>query len=453
LREKLFLTGTKEVCCEGDCGACTVIWGKFTNGKLNYKPVNSCILYVYQLHNTHIITVEGLKYGEKLNPVQISIAENHGTQCGFCTPGFVNTLYSYFDTMNPSEKVEEKQVKKALTGNLCRCTGYEGIIRSALDVKPCEVKTLNELYPPETLKYLLKEETETIEISNEKQKYIKPVSLQEAVEHKSKNQNARIIAGGTDLHVLTNKKDVTFAEIIDISGLQELGNINITNDFISIGAAITIAEAESVFKEHFFEFYNLLEYYASPQIKNIATFAGNIANASPVGDSIPFLMVTNSEIEVFGLSGKRTISLTNLFKGYKTLDLSPDEIITNIKIPLLKENEILKLYKVSNRKHLDISTFSAAFKIKLENNKISDFAMALGGVAACTTRMYKIEEFIKGKNLAKDLFITAGKIISQEIIPISDVRGSNEYRINLAKNILLKFYNELNQKEGEKCLH
>jgi xanthine dehydrogenase small subunit len=450
IRENLYLIGTKEVCCEGDCGACTVLVGKSNGGEIVYKPLNSCILYVYQLDNAHIITVEGIKYAEDLNPIQKSIVKNNGTQCGYCTSGVINTLYSYFDNLSGAEKPEENQVKKALTGNLCRCTGYEGIIRSALDVKPCDVKKINMLYPQESLEKILEEKTETIEISDENQKYIKPVFLEEAINEKTKNVQAKVLAGGTDIHVLANKKDLKPEVIIDISDLKELKTIDIKNDFINIGAAVTIAEAEKVFGHYFAEFYTLLEYYASPQIKNVATLVGNIANASPVGDSIPFLMAMNASIEVFGKNGKREININNLYKGYKTLDLSSDEIITNIKIPLLKENEILKLYKVSKRKHLDISTFSAAFKMKKENNIIQDFSFVLGGVAAYTIKMKKVEEFIKGKEATEDVFVCAGKIIEEEISPISDVRGSKEYRINLAKNILKKFYLDIQQNYDKK---
>ena len=450
LRENLYLTGTKEVCCEGDCGACTVLVGKSNGGEILYKPLNSCILYVYQLDNTHILTIEGIKYSENLNPIQKSIVKNNGTQCGYCTPGVINTLYSYFNNLSVAERPEEKQVKKALTGNLCRCTGYEGIIRSALDVKPCDVKEINMLYPQESLekillKKILDEKTETIEISNENQKYIKPSSLEEAINEKTKNTQAKILAGGTDIHVLSNKKDIKPEVIIDISDLKELKTIDIKNDFINIGAAVTIAESEKVFGHYFAEFYTLLEYYASPQIKNVATLVGNIANASPVGDSIPFLMIMDAFVEVIGKNGKREININNLYKGYKTLDLSSDEIITGVKIPLLKQNETLKLYKVSKRKHLDISTFSAAFKIKLENNIIQDFSFVLGGVAAYTIKMKKVEEFIKGKEATEDVFVCAGKIIEEEIVPLSDVRGSKEYRIDLAKNILKKFYLDIQQ--------
>ena len=453
LREKLFLTGTKEVCCEGDCGACTVLLGKFHDKNISYKPVNSCILYVYQLNNTHIITVEGLKYGEELNPVQKSIVKNHGTQCGFCTPGFVNTLYSYFNNLSENQNPEKIEIKKHLTGNLCRCTGYEGIIRSALDVKPCDVKKLNEIYPPKTLAKIIDEETQIIEIIGETQKYIKSVSLKQAVELKSQYLNAKILAGGTDNHVLANKKNQFPEVIIDISDLNELKNIDIKGDFVNFGAAVTIAEAEAVFNKYFTEFYNLLEYYASPQIKNIATIAGNIANASPVGDTIPFLMIMDSSLEICGISGKREININNFFKGYKKLDLSADEIITSVKIPLLKTNEAIKFYKITKRKHLDISTFSAAFKIRLENNIISDFAVAFGGIAAYPLRIQKVENFVKGKQLSEELFVKAGELIAGEIQPISDVRASKEYRITLAENILAKYYNEISNAEGEKCLY
>ena len=434
----MLLTGLKEVCCEGDCGACTVLLGKIVNGEITYFPVNSCILYVYQVDACHVITVEGLKYLEKLNPIQESLVKNNGIQCGFCTPGFVNSLYDYFDKLQNGSQPDREDIKRSLTGNLCRCTGYEAIIKSALNVTPCAVKKLNELYPQ--IKYY---PAQLIEIITDKRTYLKPISLKEVLKYKATYNKAKILAGGTDLHIFAQKQVNKPEIILDISGVEELKTFKIEKDHIIIGAAITVAQAEKLLKPTYPDFSAFLEYYASPQIKNVATLTGNIANASPVGDTIPFFMVTDSVVRIAGIKGKREININKFFKSYKHTDIKDDEIIEALKIPLPEADETIKLYKISKRKHLDISTFSAAFNIKIQNNLIVRFSAAMGGVAACPLRLYRTEKTLRGSRFIKYSFMEAAKVIEEEISPVSDLRGTKEYRLSVAKNILLKFYDEL----------
>ena len=446
LREVLNLKGTKEVCCEGDCGACTVLLGRVEKDKFNYYPVNSCILYVYQINNCHIITIEGLKYGDELNPVQKAIAEKHGTQCGFCTPGIVTTMYSMFNKCCKDKNPDKSDIEKALTGNLCRCTGYEPIIKSGLAVNPCTVKKLDALYPSRNFDKL---NSEAIEIFYENRKFLQPESLEEALKYKREYPNAKILSGGTDLHVLCNKKNYEPEIIINLADIKELNTVNTSDENIYIGSTFTISNLEKHIEKLYPEFKNLLELYASPQIKNISTLAGNIANGSPSGDSIPFLMIMNATIELINADSSRFVNINDFYKGYKVMDINPDEIIKGIKIPLLKPNEIIKLYKISRRKHLDISTFSAAFKIVVINDLITSVSIAFGGVGPTVQKMTQTENFLVGKKITKELFDSTESIIKEEIKPISDVRASGNYRILLAKNIIKKFYADLMKNSGE----
>ncbi len=444
LRTKLCLPGTKEVCIEGDCGACTTLIGKLENGKINYQTIDSCISYVYQLDKCHIVTVEGIK-NSKLNSVQEAMIKCHGAQCGFCTPGFVVSLYSFFNASD-SKKCTRSNVQNTLIGNLCRCTGYETIIEAALSVENNSVEKPYEIYPDEKLKPSLeKKNNENIEIRASDRIFYQPHSLKEALRLKNENPDSRILAGGTDLHVMCNKRDLEPEKIIYISSLKELQSLEVKNDFITIGAAVTLTEFETKASKYYPGLKEYMELFASPQIKNIGTLVGNIANGSPIGDTLPFLFVMDAKLTVESIKGKRQININNLYKGYRALAVEPSEIITQIDIPLLQKNEILRFYKASKRKHLDISSFSAAIKLKETNNTIDKAQIAFGGVGPTIQRMHKIEEYLIGKKISEKAFEEASNLVNSEIKPISDVRGDKEYRLQLAKNILKKFYFELEQ--------
>ena len=450
LRTKLRLPGTKEVCIEGDCGACTVLIGNSKNGKINYKTIDSCISYVYQLDKCHIITVEGVK-NLKLNSVQEAMIKNHGAQCGYCTPGFIISLYSFFNSCSSlpnSKPCTRSDIQDALVGNLCRCTGYETIIEAALSVKQDSIEKINDLYPDQKLRSILEKQTEkNIEISTDTRKFYQPATLKETLRLKNENPDAKILAGGTDLHVMCNKKDFNPQKIIYISNLQELQNIEIKDDFMIVGAAVTLSEFELFSSKFYPGLEEFLELFASPQIKNIATLAGNVANASPIGDTLPFLLVMNAELTLESMNGKRKLNINNFYKSYKSLAMNSNEIITQINIPLLVQNEILRLYKVSKRKHLDISSFSAAIRARKSEGTIQSITIAFGGVGPTAQRIPEVEKYLCGKKISENTFEEASKIIDNAINPISDVRGAKEYRLQLAKNILKKFYFELKEEK------
>jgi xanthine dehydrogenase small subunit len=455
LRYQQSQVGTKVVCEEGDCGACSVIIGNVIDGEISYKPVNSCIQFMYQLDGTHIITVEGLKTNGELNAVQESMVTCHGAQCGYCTPGFITTMCAMFDR-NPQPT--EQDIKDGLTGNLCRCTGYESIITSAQKVDSSKLVSLHELYPPkEMLASLQEHAAQSVLIETDEHTFFAPSNVREAVGFKALNKGTTIVAGGTDVCVYWNKRSIEPMNLMSVGKLHELNQLKIANelkldtDQIIVGARTTLAQLEDFIGEYIPEFKRILWLFGSPQIRNAATLAGNIANGSPIADSLPFLFVTNSQLELTGSKGTRMVNINEFYKGYKKLDLAEDEMITRICIPIPAKEETLKLYKVSKRINLDISAFTAAFLMRRKGNVIDSIRIAYGGVGPVILRLPKTEVFLKGKEINEATFKEAGELACDEITPISDVRGSSDFRYTLARNIMLKLYFELTQKEAAAC--
>lgn len=442
LRQVACATGTKVVCEEGDCGACSVLVGKLTDNDISYRTLNSCIQYLYQLDGTHIITIEGLRQPDgELNAVQKAMVECHGTQCGFCTPGFVVAMCEMFDRQ---KSPCQQDVKDALTGNLCRCTGYQPIIEAGMQVQAEELIALRELYPTEQIQKNLSAACQTeVELVHGDHKVYIPVTVAQAVAYRAANPGVTIIAGGTDVCVNMNKRSFDPLQLLCLARLQGMSDIKLEGDTLSIGASATLAQIEDFVRERLPEFHHLLWLFGSPQIRNAGTMAGNIANASPIADTPPMLFVLDAVLELAGPSGKRTVDITKFYTGYKQFEMKPDELIERIRFKLPARDEILKLYKVSKRKHLDISAFTAAFRLKLDGDTISDIAVAYGGVAAVIKRLPELEHFLKGKPFTVDTFHLAGEVALKEITPISDVRGSQEFRNQLGRNILLKFFHEV----------
>ena len=449
LRWGLGATGTKIVCEEGDCGACTVLVGKLKDGKIDYQPINSCIQLLYQADLSHIITVEGLKQNGHLNPVQEAMVECHGTQCGFCTPGFVVAMCEYFDR---SKSPCAQGIKDSVTGNLCRCTGYEPIIKAGLNVDLNGIVPLSEIYPPaEMNKVFASAAKESVLIKTDDKTVFLPATLSDASKFKAENTEAIIIAGGTDVCVVMNKRAYSPKVVMSFGNIAGMHDINIEDGKIKVGATATLSALEAFVKERVPEFFDLLWVFGSPQIRNAGTLAGNIANASPIADTPPFLFVMDAAINLASAKGTRQVRINDFYKGYKKFDMQADEFISSVEIPLPVKGEMVRLYKVSRRKHLDISTNTAAFKFKLSGNKIEDIAIAYGGVAAVILRLPKTEEFLKGKQLELDIFHKAAEIAISEITPISDVRGSREFRLQLAKNLLSKLFYEITEGRIAAC--
>jgi xanthine dehydrogenase small subunit len=441
LRYDLGLIGTKVVCSEGDCGSCTVLIGRAEGESIRYRPVTSCIQFLYQLDGAHIVTIEGLKYDGKLNPIQDSMVKCHGAQCGFCTPGFVVAMCGLF---NERKHQDERALRAGLVGNLCRCTGYESILRAGLEVPRHELRTFDDLYPTAELLPDMKRATaESVRVDAGQKTFFKPTTVAEAIQFKSANPAAIPVAGATDVGVQVNKGMRDPNIVLALGSIAELRTISIDNAVLSIGATATLAELERRTEELCPEFAKMLWRHGSPLIRNAGTLAGNIANGSPIGDTMPALFVLNAEVELTGTGGARRVNMNEFYTGYRKSVMTPDEIITRVFMPLPQGSEQFRIYKLSKRHDLDISTFTAAFWMRLEANVIADIRIAYGGVGPIIYRLAKTEQALKGKPFAASEIESAAEIALSEITPISDVRGSREYRLQLAANILKKFHADL----------
>ena len=455
LRGDLGFVGTKVVCAEGDCGSCTVLIGRVRNSVMCYEGINSCIQYLYQLDCAHVITVEGLKdETKKIHPIQKAMIDTLGSQCGYCTPGFVMSLAAMFETQ---EAMTRSSVQDGLTGNLCRCTGYEQIIDAALSLNPKEIPKASKRFNAEAILTDFREHVsqavscefeEKWNGSSQKVQFYVPTTLNEALEFKQKHQHVTVVAGGTDISVQMNKERLEPSRVMSLTHLSGLESFEINNKTVTVGAKLSWSKLAEHCQQHLPQFAKIIEIFASRQIKNAATLAGNIANASPIADSLPFLYVIDAEIELSAfqpnaeVADKRWVGINQFYHGYKITEMKADELITSIRWNLPETEDVLKLYKVSKRKDLDISTFTAGIWLKLKKAKIQNSRLAFGGVGPVVLRLPETEEFLRGKPLLPEIFQRAGKIARHEISPVSDVRASSDYRSQLAENILLKFFHE-----------
>ncbi|HSP15199.1 MAG TPA: FAD binding domain-containing protein [Thermoanaerobaculia bacterium] len=441
LRYDLRETGTKIVCEEGDCGACTVLIGRRENGAMRYRPINSCITFLFQLDCTHVVSVEGLTHNGKLTPLQDAMVRCHGAQCGYCTPGFIMAMQAMYEMeprLEPGKRPAEAGasfVRAALTGNLCRCTGYEPIIKAALEVE--KQPAIDELYPSaEMLREFETLERDPVRFGS----FFKPVELGHAVAFKASNPKCTIVQGATDFGVWCNKRGFEPGALLSLDGVAGLDELRIDDGQLVVGGRVTLTRLEEFVQGKVPELARVLDRFGSPQIKNAGTLAGNIANASPIADTLPFLYVSDARLELTGKSGTRTVPIASFYRGYKTLDLAADEIITRIVVPLPARSDTLRLYKISKRSHLDISSFTAAMLMRRAGDRIDAIRIAYGGVAPVVLRLPRTESFLTGKPFSIESLEDAGAIAKEEITPIRDVRGSKEFRLLLAENVLKKFY-------------
>tara|TARA_B100001029_G_scaffold172005_1_gene169339 strand:- start:420 stop:1853 length:1434 start_codon:yes stop_codon:yes gene_type:complete len=438
IRHELKKTGTKEGCAEGGCGACTIVLGELNNNKIKYKAINSCISFTPILHGKQLIVVENLVTSKgSYHPVQEAMVKYHASQCGFCTPGFVMSIFAMSKNKN---KNNEEDIKDAISGNLCRCTGYRPIIDAAKNIKKNKSDEFDQ-NSQRTIKLLKTIHSNNIIIENKNKKYFAPKTINELKKIIQKNPNSDFLSGGTDLSLIVTKNRKEIRKIINLNNIKELNFIKIKNNQIIFGSTTPLIEVEKFILKYYPDFNNILRRYGSVQIRNVGTIGGNIATASPIGDTLPLLLSLNAKILIQTKKGNKQIFLKDFFVAYRKTRLKKGEFIKSIIIPIYK-NHNFKAYKISKRFDDDISSVCASFNFKIKNKRIEDVAIAYGGMAEIPKRAKNCEKFLKNSKFSEDIFERAKILLKKDFNPISDMRASKKYRLEVAENLLIKFFLE-----------
>ena len=440
IRTKLKKTGTKEGCAEGGCGACTVVLGELKKNEIIYKAINACIAFVPALQGKQLLVVEDLvtEKGD-LHPVQEAMVKYHGSQCGFCTPGFVMSLFSMYKNHN---SYNNELIKDSIAGNLCRCTGYRPILDAAKSLNKINKSDQFKKNKKNTIKLLKKINLKNIFIENKGKKYFSPRTIKELKKVIKKNSNSHFLSGGTDLSLIVTKERKDINNIINLKDIDELDFIKEKNNNIEVGAATPLIKFEKFILKYYPDFNSVLKRYGSVQIRNVCTIGGNIATASPIGDTLPILLSLNSEIVIETKKNKKILPLKNFFLSYRKTRLKKGEFIYSIKIPIYKNN-VFKAYKISKRFDDDISSLCASFNLEIVNKKIKKAIIAYGGMAEIPKRATNCENFLNNTNLSLDNFEKAKNFLEKDFTPIDDMRATKDYRIEVAKNLLIKFFLEI----------
>ena len=439
IRSKLKKTGTKEGCAEGGCGACTVVIGELKKSNIVYKAINSCIAFTTSLEGKQLLVVEDLmlKNGS-LHPVQSAMVNYHGSQCGFCTPGFVMSLFAMYKNNTSYDK---KTIEESISGNLCRCTGYRPIIDAAKSLKNSKSDQFKK-NKNKTIVLLKKIRPKNIFISNENKRYFAPRTVNELKKIIKKYPNLDFFSGGTDMSLVVTKQRKDLENIIYLNSIDELNYIKENNKYIEVGATTSLRSFEQFIKKYYSDFNTILKRYGSVQIRNVATIAGNIATASPIGDSLPLLLSLDASIVLESFDKKIILPLKNFFISYRKTRLKKGQFISSIRIPIFKKN-IFKAYKISKRIDDDISSVCASFNLAIVNNKIKNIKIAYGGMAAIPKRAFYCEKMLLNSNFSEDTILKAQKSLEKDFQPIDDMRASSKYRMQIAKNLLTKFFLEI----------
>ena len=449
LRVERKLTGTKEGCAEGDCGACTVLIGKLNNKKeIVYKTANSCILFIPSVAFCHIVSVEGLaRRSSELHPVQKAMVDTSAAQCGFCTPGFVMSLYGLWLKRS---KLSKQQVLNSLQGNLCRCTGYGPIIEAGLKISKKGLISNDEL-----VLHKSKWEKRLAQLMNNKKQvkpddqscFFIPRTIPQLKKVLSNNKNGTIVAGSTDVGLWVNKAFKDISPAIFIGQIDELKQIRIKKDIMVLGSMVSYSDLEEVFSKYFPTLCQYTNQIGGDQIRNMGTIGGNIANGSPIGDMAPIFIALGAKMTLASQAGSRKIEVESFFQDYGHQDIKPDEFIVNFEIPLLKKaNCHLRAYKVAKRRYEDITTVSAAFYLDNASENNLKVRFVFGGMAGIPKRAPTLEKSFSEKSYSFDQDSTISESIANDFSPLTDCRGSSNYRLKLAKNLFRKFSLFINEK-------
>ncbi len=428
LRGDALLRGTKEGCAEGDCGACSVLVKRV--GDEHYLPINSCIMLMGQLEGASIVTVEGLAAsGPEGHIVQQRMAENGSAQCGFCTPGIVASLAALLER---NSDPQEDDIHDALAGNLCRCTGYRPIVEAAQTAAK-ETSALPKASPIKPAS----------NVGTKDSQFYIPDSLNELLELRATHPDAVLLAGGTDLSLNVAHAKERWEKAVLTRHVEELCVVEENDNHLVVGGAASWNEVLPYLHKYWPSFATLVRRFGSTQIRSMGTMAGNLGNASPIGDGAPALLALGAKLTLANSKGERKIELADFFLDYRKSALKVDEIIRSIHIPLPTKNQQFRVYKISKRYDQDISTVCGAFMLEVESNKITTAKIAYGGMAATSKRCEPAETILIGNELNDKTLISAKLAVTKFFQPMSDMRGTASYRAKVAANLLDRFALEL----------
>ena len=442
LREVAHRAGTKEGCAEGDCGACIVVLGERAadGARINYRAVNSCIRFMPTIDGQELVTVESLLGpGDTLHPVQQAMVDNHGSQCGFCTPGFVMSLFAlYLEDASPTRE----RVIEALSGNLCRCTGYRPIIEAGvrMGTYPQPLHWSRESTTLEAHCALL-EAMQRLE-ARRLPGFCAPRTVNEVAAELEANPNSVVLAGGTDIGLWVTKQLRDLPPLVYIGNVEALKTIRCGADGLRIGAAVSLTDAWNSLVGAHPALAEMAQRFGSPPVRNSGTLCGNIANGSPIGDSIPVLIALGAEVELRHGGATRHLPLERLYLGYQRKDLAPGEFIVSVRIPSPSPGLWVSAYKVSKRFDQDISAIAAAFAMEVEGGRVKSARLAFGGMAAVTARAPATERALLGAVWKEASIDAAVPRLAEDFEPLTDMRASSAYRLQAAGNLLRRFYFE-----------
>jgi xanthine dehydrogenase small subunit len=438
LRDDLHCTGTKEGCAEGDCGACTVVIGSLEHGQLQMKAVNACIQFTPTLDGKALFSVESLQQADgTLHPVQQALVECHGSQCGFCTPGFAMSLWGMY-LQQDGQMPRRGQVDNALSGNLCRCTGYRPIIAAAQRMVELPAVAFDKDALAAQLQGLRRTTLASYTVGTHT--FHAPRTLDELALLRVDHPAALLLAGSTDVGLWVTKQMRILPDIIYLGHVDALKTTQVLDGVLEIGAGVTLDDAYRAICVHYPALTEMWQRFASLPIRNAGTLGGNVANGSPIGDSMPWLIALGGAVVLRGPEGERTLALEDFYLGYQQKDLRPGEFVRAVRVPLPQPGMAFRTYKLAKRFDQDISAVCAAFTF--DGDVIASARIAFGGMAATPKRATNAEALLTGR-VWNDATVTAAMAaLADDYAPLSDMRASSSYRMQAAQNLLRRFWYE-----------